>query len=118
MTKPMPPISSAQATGASCSGSLKPFFSRMNPGPPVTTTGEHQFCGVVLRRPIAPAEEELVESLVEERNHRQHRASLDHDVEKVALVDVQPLFGNQQVAGGGNGQEFGDPFNNSEQNNH
>jgi hypothetical protein len=30
---------------------------------------------------------------------------------------MQPLFSNQQVAGGGNGQEFGNPFNNSEQDN-
>ena len=116
-TKPMPPISRAQATGASCSGNLKPFFSRMNPGPPVSAQASTIFRRVVLRRLLAPAEEELVEALVKQGNDRQHRAGLDDDVEQVALVDVQPALGNEQVAGGRNRQELGDAFHNPEQNN-
>jgi hypothetical protein len=58
-----------------------------------------------------------VEALVEQRNHRQHRPGLNHDVEEVALVDVQPMLGNEQVAGGRNRQELGDAFHNPEQNN-
>ena len=115
-TKPMPPISSAQATGASCSGSLKPFFSRMKPRAARHHEGEHQLRRVVLGRLLAPAKDELVEALVEERDHRQHRARLNHDVEEVALVHVQPMFGDEQVAGGGNRQELGDSFHNSKQN--
>ena len=57
-----------------------------------------------------------MEALVKERDHRQHGAGLDDDVEEVALVDVQPALGNQQVAGGGNRQELGDPFDDPEQN--
>ena len=113
----MPPISRAQATGASCSGNLNPFFSRMKPRPPVSTKARTIFSGVVLRRLLAPAEEELVEALVKQGNDRQHGAGLDDDVEEVALADVQPALGNEQVAGGGNGQELGDSFHNSEQNN-
>ena len=47
--------------------------------------GEHQFRGVVLRGLLAPLEEELVEALVEQGNHRQHGTGLYDDVEEVAL---------------------------------
>jgi len=52
-----------------------------------------------------------VEALVKQRNHGEHGAGLYHHVEEVGLPDVQPTFGNEQVAGGGHRQELGDPFN-------
>ncbi len=58
-----------------------------------------------------------MEAPVKERDHRQHGAGLYHHVEEVALADMQPALGNEQVAGGGNGQELGDAFDDPEQNN-
>jgi len=39
---------------------------------------------------------------------------LDDDVEQVAFVDAQEIFRHQQVAGGGNGNEFGDSLDDSQ----
>ena len=98
-------------------GQFEALLLQDEPGAARQRAGEHDLQGVVLRRLLAPAEQELVEALVKQRDDRQHRPGLDDDVEEVALVDVQPALGNEQVAGGRNRQELGDAFHNPEQNN-
>ncbi len=113
----MPPINKAQATGAQLLGQFEALLLQHKARSAGQRDGEHDLRRVGLRGLLAPLEEKLVEPLMKQRNHRQHRPGLNHDIEEVALVDVQPMLGNKQVAGGGNRQELGDPFDHAEQNN-
>ena len=57
------------------------------------------------------------EGAPELHHHRQNGAQLDDDIEHIPLVAVVPkdLGGEDQVAGGGNRQKFGEPLDNAEQ---
>ena len=48
--------------------------------------------------------------------HRQDRRELDHDLEHLAalVVEVEQVAGQDQVAGAGDGQEFGKTFDDAE----
>jgi hypothetical protein len=59
-------------------------------------------------------ENELVKAFVEEGNDGDDGAALDDDVIQIAFVDSHPMFGEQQVAGRGNGNEFSDSLDDSE----
>ena len=52
-----------------------------------------------------------------DRDHRQDRAELNDDGEGLPAIarDAQQPFGNQQMAGGGHGQELGKALNDPEQ---
>src|SRR4051794_41110857 len=64
---------------------------------------------------FAPAMDELAKPFAEEREDGEHCATLNDDIEEVGLVG-KPAFRYQEMAGGGDGKEFGNPFNNAEQN--
>src|ERR1039457_5671930 len=76
--------------------------------------GDENFQQVVLRFLLAEFKDEFVEPLREQRQHGDDRAALDDDIEEVALVDAQKMFRQQQVAGGGNTDEFGDSLDQTE----
>ena len=48
-----------------------------------------------------------------QRQHGDDRTALDDDVEEIALAR-QPVLGDEQMAGGGDGNEFGDSLNDSQ----
>ena len=96
---------------------LEPLLLQDVTGAASEHKGEHEFGGVALSGPLAPAEQKLVEALVEEGNHRENRPGLNHDVKEVALADVEQTLGNEQMPGGGNRQKLSDSFYHSEQNN-
>ncbi len=60
-----------------------------------------------------PSENELVQPLGEKGQYSDDGATLDDNVEQIALTG-QPLFGNEQVGGGRDGQKFGDPLDDTE----
>jgi hypothetical protein len=57
---------------------------------------------------------QLPQALAVDQHHGQDRAGLDRDVEQIAAV-AEPAFGDQQVAGAGDRQEFGDALDDAEQ---
>ena len=63
---------------------------------------------------FAPFKDELVNPLRKQRQHGDDRAALDDDVVEVGFVDVQNVFRNEQMAGGGNRDEFGEAFDDAE----
>ena len=75
--------------------------------------GGDDFKEVVMDGFVAPVENKLVEAGVEEGDDGQDGAGLDDDVEEVALAR-EPLLGDEEVAGGGDGKEFGDAFDDAE----
>ena len=74
------------------------------------------FQHVVLHCLVAPVEKELMKAFVEEGNDGDDSAALDHDVEEIRLVAVQPILHQQQVARRGNGDKLGDSFDHTEDN--
>ena len=56
----------------------------------------------------------LPQGLEVEPEHRQHAAQLDDDFEGVAALELQQFLGDDQVAGAGNRQEFGDALDDAE----
>ena len=71
---------------------------------------------VVFRRRITQRGRELLHALRENGQHREHRAALDHHIKEIALRR-QPaeVLRDEQVAGRGDRQEFGDTFNDAEE---
>ena len=53
---------------------------------------------IVAHRFVAPVEDELMETLMKERNDCQDGSCLNDDVEQVALPG-QPLLGDEKMAG-------------------
>ena len=115
-TKPMPPIEPGPGNGRELFRQFESFFSRINPTDAGDEEGDEDFQRVALRFPVAPLENEFVKPLRKQRQHGDDRAALDDDVEKVALAR-QPVLGDQQMAGGGNGDEFGDSLDDSQNDN-
>ena len=64
---------------------------------------------------FAPAGDQAADPIGEDRHHRQHRAHLDQGVEEIRVVAASQAFRDEQVTGGGDGQELGDAFNDAEQ---
>src|SRR6185437_16033929 len=62
---------------------------------------------------VLPSEEKLVKPFVEKGDDRENRPGLDDDVKQLRPV-AQPMFRDQQMASRGDGQEFGDSFNDSQ----
>ena len=48
-----------------------------------------------------------------DQDHREDGAGLNGDVEQITAV-AQPVLRDQQMTGAGNGQEFGDAFDDAE----
>ena len=94
--------------GARFSSSLKPFLSRQTHGTGDDEGGE-DFQQIILRFLLAPFEDEFIEPVRKERQDGDDRPALDDDVEEIALAR-QPMLGDEQMAGGRNGNEFGDPL--------
>jgi len=63
---------------------------------------------------LAQTQRELPQPLPVDQDHRKDRAGLDRDIEQVTAM-AEPALGDQQMAGAGNRQEFGDAFNDAEQ---
>ena len=60
-------------------------------------------------------EEELPDSLPKEEEHRKEGAPVEDDGEKeVVLPDSQEVLENRQMAGGADGEKFGNPLNQGE----
>ncbi|SOO28531.1 conserved hypothetical protein [Xanthomonas phaseoli pv. phaseoli] len=63
---------------------------------------------------LAQAGGQAPQALPQRQADGQDRASLDDDIEEVRTAS-EPLFGDQQVAGAGDRQEFGEAFENAQQ---
>jgi hypothetical protein len=59
--------------------------------------------------------QQLPDALPVDQRHRQDRAGLDADVEQIRARAQPELLRNQQMAGRGDRQEFGDAFDDAEQ---
>ncbi len=70
----------------------------------------------LLARVVGQALDHVDDLVAELPAHRQDGAELDHDLEDLALlvVEVEQLPGQDQVAGAGDGQELGQPFDDAE----
>jgi len=64
---------------------------------------DENFQQIILRFAFADFKNEFVEALREQRQHGDDGATLDDDVEEVALVRVEKFLGDEQMAGGRNG---------------
>ena len=75
---------------------------------------EDDFQEIIAGGGFAPAKDELMEAFAEQRNDGEDRAGLDDDIEQIGLIAADEMLGDEQVAGGGNGEKFRDPFNDCE----
>jgi hypothetical protein len=62
-------------------------------------------------------EEELPQPVGEQGKDSQECARLDDDNKEIALMSMQPTLSNQQMAGGGDWKKFGDPLNDTQDDN-
>ena len=63
---------------------------------------------------VAKTGRELPQPLAVDQHDGEDRAGLDHDVENLRAM-AEPVFGDQQMAGARDRQEFGDAFDDPEQ---
>ena len=63
---------------------------------------------------LAQSGQQLQQSRPEHHQRGEYRAGLDGDVEQLG-ARAEPMFGDQQMTGAGDGQEFGQPFDDAEQ---
>src|SRR5262249_22503152 len=78
-------------------------------------TSKNEFGGVMLRGLLTPVEHELAQAVLEQRQDGEDGAGLDNDVKEVALAYAEPMLDDQQVARGRDGEEFGDSFDDTEE---
>ena len=103
--------------GAGFSGKFEAFFIEHETHGAGDDEGGEDFQQVILRFLLAPFKNEFVKALGKQRQDGDDRAALDDNVEEVALVDFQEVFRQQQMAGGRNGNELGDSFDHSQNDN-
>ena len=94
---------------------IQHFFSAS----PATTDGSNARISPSAKRRASAetgqADQRLPEGLEIDRHHRQDRAQLDHHGEGFPVVaQPQQPFGHQQMRGGGDGQEFGQAFDDAQ----
>ena len=74
---------------------------------------QNEFQQIIARGGFSPLEDKPMKTLMKEGNDRDDRAGLDDDIEEVGLAR-QPMFRDEEMAGGRDGEEFRDSFDDSQ----
>ena len=93
-------------------GQLKPLLFHDVARQARDAAGDENLRQIGLAGGIAPAGEHR-EPAPEERQHREDSAPLDDDIEQIALPR-QPVFRDEEMPGGGDGNEFGESLDEAE----
>ena len=111
-----PPIRVAHATGHVSLGSESPAFFARRPPAAVIKKAADELQQVVARVRRAEPAQQIAHAPREHGEHREDGARLDHHVEQLRLRGQEAaVLGEEQVAGGRDGQEFRDAFDHAEQ---
>ena len=76
--------------------------------------GDEDFQQVVERFLLPELKDEFINALRKQRQHGDDRAALDDDIVEVGFFDVQDPLGDEQMAGGGNRNEFSNALDDAE----